>query len=72
MWNGAKGNETTGIKTEETMWQSDMAGNWTNLLFLDHLITVITFNKKATVHLHGLTTGQMRRRCRGSYALKLE
>lgn len=48
----------TGIKTEETMLQSDMAGNWTNLLFLEHLITGIIFNKTATVHLHELTVGQ--------------
>lgn len=45
------------------MSRSDVAGNWTNLLFLEHLITRIISNKIATVHMRELTTGQMRHRC---------
>ncbi len=44
------------------MSQIDVAGNWTNLLFLENLITGIMFNKKTTVHLCGLTTVKMRPR----------
>lgn len=39
------------------MLQSDMAGNWTNLLFLEHLITGIIFNKTATVHFARADSG---------------
>lgn len=49
------------MKTEGTQ-QIDVAGNWTNLLFLEHLITS-DCSGTAPVHSHGLTTGQTTTRC---------
>lgn len=48
------------MKTEETQ-QIDVAGNWTNLLFLERLITGVIFSETAPVQLHGLATGQTKR-----------
>lgn len=44
------------MKTKE-MQQIDVAGNWTNLLFLEHLITGVIFSETAPCSLERFGNG---------------